>query len=117
MACPSSARFDGGMPALTRRRNLDAADECRRVFHGDVRAGTTALRTGMPHHEDPWGWGLRGSIPVAAAARTPARHTSSFVSFEQRLLGFFDGTYLLTPQSAGGPPRINPRGGWVWSAE
>jgi hypothetical protein len=78
MACPSRPRFDGGMPALTRRRNLDAADECRRVFPGDVRAGTTALRTGMPHHEDPWGWGLRGSIPVAAAARTPARHTSSF---------------------------------------
>ena len=36
-----------------------------------------------------------------------------FVSFEQRLFGFFDGTYLLTPQSAAEPPRINPWGGWV----
>src|SRR6476646_3687928 len=72
MACSSRPRFDGGMPALTRRRNLDAADQCRRVFHGDVRAVTTALRSGMPHHEGPWGAGLRGSNPVAAAARTPA---------------------------------------------
>src|SRR5258705_8494304 len=44
------------MPTLTRRRNLEAPDECWHVFYGDVRVGTIALRTGMPHHEDPWGW-------------------------------------------------------------
>jgi hypothetical protein len=80
MACPSSRpRFDGGMPALTRRRNLDAADECRRVFHGDVRADTTGLRTGMPHHEDPWGWVLRG------LSRRRADASSSHVRFLCRL--------------------------------
>jgi hypothetical protein len=44
------------MPALTRRRNLEAPDERWHVFFGDVRVGTIALRTGIPHHEQPWGW-------------------------------------------------------------
>jgi hypothetical protein len=44
------------MPKLTRRRSLDAPDECWHVFYGDVRVGTIAIRTGIPPHEDPWGW-------------------------------------------------------------
>jgi len=44
------------MPGLTRRRNLEAPDECWHIFYGDVRVGTIALRTGIPHHEQPWGW-------------------------------------------------------------
>jgi hypothetical protein len=47
------------MPKLTRRRNLDAADQCWHIYFGDVHVGTIAIRAGMPHHEDPWGWGLR----------------------------------------------------------
>jgi len=44
------------MRALTRRLSPDAPDECWHVYYGDVRVGTIALRTGIPHHEDPWGW-------------------------------------------------------------
>src|SRR5258707_10151480 len=44
------------MPELTRRRSLDAPDECWHVYYGDVRVGTIAIRTGIPPHEDPWGW-------------------------------------------------------------
>jgi hypothetical protein len=44
------------MPELTRRRSLDAPDECWYVYYGDVRVGMIAIRTGMPPGEDPWGW-------------------------------------------------------------
>jgi hypothetical protein len=44
------------MPTLTRRRSPDHRDECWHVFYGDVHVGTIALRTGIPHDEDPWGW-------------------------------------------------------------
>jgi hypothetical protein len=44
------------MPALTRRRDLEAADECWHVYYGDVRVGTIAKRVGIPPGEDPWGW-------------------------------------------------------------
>jgi hypothetical protein len=44
------------MPALTRRRDLDAQDECWHVYYGDVRVGTIAKRIGIPPGEDPWGW-------------------------------------------------------------
>jgi hypothetical protein len=44
------------MPELTRRRSLDAPDECWHVYYGDVGVGTIAIRTGIPPHEDPWGW-------------------------------------------------------------
>jgi hypothetical protein len=55
-------RFDGGMPALARRRNFDADDEMLARLRGDVRVGATALRAGMPHHEDPW-TGPAGPVP------------------------------------------------------
>jgi hypothetical protein len=38
------------MPALTRRRDLDAQDECWHVYYGDVRAGMIAKRIGI--HSD-----------------------------------------------------------------
>jgi hypothetical protein len=44
------------MPVLTRRRNLEASDECRQIYFGDVRVGTIAIRTGNPHDTDPWEW-------------------------------------------------------------
>jgi SOS response associated peptidase (SRAP) len=37
------------MPALTRRRDLEAQDECWHIYRGDVRVG-------IPFGEDPWGW-------------------------------------------------------------
>ncbi len=42
------------MPALTRRRSLEAREECWHVYYGDVRVGMIATRTGAPHEEDPW---------------------------------------------------------------
>jgi hypothetical protein len=44
------------MPALTRRRDIEAPDECWHVYYGDVRVGTIAKRVGIPFDEDPWGW-------------------------------------------------------------
>jgi hypothetical protein len=49
-------RFNSTMPELTRRRSPDAREECWHVYYGDVHAGTIAIRTGIPHDEDPWGW-------------------------------------------------------------
>jgi hypothetical protein len=43
------------MPKLTRRRYPESQD-CWHVYYGDVHVGTIAIRTGVPHHEDPWGW-------------------------------------------------------------
>src|ERR1700738_3052803 len=44
------------MPALTRRGCPDAREECWHVYYGDEHAGTIAIRTGIPHDEDPGGW-------------------------------------------------------------
>ena len=44
------------MPELTRRRSTDAREECWHVYYGDVHAGTIAIRSGIPHDEDPWEW-------------------------------------------------------------
>jgi hypothetical protein len=46
----------GRMAALTRRRSTDAPEECWHIYYGDVQVGTIAIRTGIPHDEDPWGW-------------------------------------------------------------
>ena len=50
------------MPHLTRRRDLQAPDECWHVYYGDVRVGTIAKRVGIPFDEEPWGW-LCGFYP------------------------------------------------------
>lgn len=74
------------MPELTRRRSLDAPDECWHVYYGDVRVGTIAIRIGIPPHEDPWGWACC-SIPVAILgnAQTAPRQRSTWsrADFEQ----------------------------------
>jgi hypothetical protein len=44
------------MPALTRRRDLDAHGECWRVYFGDVHVGTIARRVGNPVDTDAWQW-------------------------------------------------------------
>ena len=43
------------MPELT-RRSSDAREECWHVYYGGVLAGTIAIRSGNPRHEDPWEW-------------------------------------------------------------
>jgi hypothetical protein len=44
------------MPSLTRRRGPDALQERWHVYHGDVRVGAIAIRSGNPADTDPWGW-------------------------------------------------------------
>jgi hypothetical protein len=44
------------MPALTRRRNLEAPGESWHVYYGDVRVGTIGLCAGVPNDVDQWGW-------------------------------------------------------------
>jgi len=26
------------------------------IYHADIHVGTIAIRSGIPHDEDPWGW-------------------------------------------------------------
>jgi hypothetical protein len=74
------------MSALTRRRSLDAPDECWHVYFGDVRVGTIALRTGMPPGEDLWGWNCGfypGSNPAECADGTAATFDQARADFEE----------------------------------
>jgi len=52
------------MPELTRRRSLDASEECWHVYYGNVRVGTIAIRTGIPLTRIREA-GLVASIPAA----------------------------------------------------
>jgi hypothetical protein len=44
------------LPALTRRRDRQARNECWHVYCGDVRVGTIAIKSGAPSDVDQWGW-------------------------------------------------------------
>jgi hypothetical protein len=44
------------MPELTRRRYLEARNECWHIYYGDVHAGTLAISSGNTHDTDPWEW-------------------------------------------------------------
>jgi hypothetical protein len=55
--CPQlQAALQWRMTELTRRRSPHAREECWHVYYSDVQAGTIAIRSGVPHDEDPWGW-------------------------------------------------------------
>jgi hypothetical protein len=72
------------MPALTRRRNSEAPYECWHVYCGDVHVGTIAIRSGIPHDEDPWGWSC-GFYPGCH----PGEHTyGSADTFDQARADF-----------------------------
>ena len=76
------------MPALTRRRSTDAREECWHVYYGDVRAGTIAIRTGIPHDEDPWGWSCDfypGSHPGECTNGVAATFGQARADFEGRV--------------------------------
>jgi hypothetical protein len=60
------------MPALTRRRDLEAPDECWHVYYGNVRIGTIAKRVGIPITEDSWGWAIGSGWQGAATSNCPA---------------------------------------------
>jgi hypothetical protein len=79
------------MPVLTRRRSPDAREECWHVYYGDVHVGTIAIRTGIPHDEDPWGWDCGfypGSHP--GESRSPALSTILWRNYAARDLAFPD---------------------------
>jgi hypothetical protein len=72
------------MPALSRRRSKHSPQECWHVYYGDVRVGTIAIRIGIPHDEDPWGWDC-GFYPGAH----PGEHQSgTAMTFEDARVDF-----------------------------
>jgi hypothetical protein len=73
------------MAALTRRRDPDAREECWLIYYGDMHAGTIAIRSGIPHDEDPWGWSCGfypGSRPGEYAYGTGATFDQARAEFE-----------------------------------
>jgi hypothetical protein len=53
---------------------------------GDVRVGTIAIRTGIPPHEDPWGWNCGfypGSHPAECTDGTVATFDQARADFEK----------------------------------
>ena len=79
------------MLALTRRHSPDPPDECWHVYYGDVRVGTIAIRTGIPPHEDPWGWNCGfypGSHPGECTDGTAPTFDQARVEFEDPLRVF-----------------------------
>jgi hypothetical protein len=74
------------MPELTRRRSLDASDECWHVYYADMRVGTIAIRTGAPHDEDPWSWACGfypGCHPAECSSGTAETFDQARADFEQ----------------------------------
>lgn len=73
------------MPELTRRRYPERPD-CWHIYYGDVQAGTIAVRVGIPHGEDPWGWFCGfypGSEPGEHTTGTAPTFDDARVDFEQ----------------------------------
>ena len=73
------------MPKLTRRRYPKAREECWHVYYGDVHAGTIAIRIGIPHDEDLWGWNCGfypGSDPGDQETGTAATFDGARADFE-----------------------------------
>jgi hypothetical protein len=72
------------MPALTRRRDHDRREECWLIYYGDVHVGTIAIRSGIPHDREPWGWRC-GFYPGS----NPGEQTTGIAStFEQARVCF-----------------------------
>jgi hypothetical protein len=73
------------MPALTRRRNSEAPEECWHIYFGDVHVGTVAIRSGIPPDEDPWGWSCGfypGSHPGECTSGTAETFDQARADFE-----------------------------------
>jgi hypothetical protein len=71
---------------LTRRRDQEAREECWHIYYGDVRAGVIALRVGIPHDEDPWGWSCGfypGSHPGECTDGSAATFEQARSDFEE----------------------------------
>jgi hypothetical protein len=83
------------MPELTRRRSIDAREECWHVYYGDVLAGTIPIRSGNPHDEDPWEWHCGfypGCHPGEHQNGTAASFEEAGADFEEAWQVFFGET-------------------------
>jgi hypothetical protein len=73
-----------GMPALSRRRDPDAREECWLIHYGDVHVGTIRLRTGCPVDVDQWTWSC-GFYP---GSHRGEHEDGTAVDFEQARAAF-----------------------------
>jgi hypothetical protein len=81
------------MPALTRRRSLDAIQESWRIYYGDVDVGWIGVRAGVPVDVDQWGWRC-GFYPGVE----PKRHQDGTAkSFKAARRGFLAAGQELLP--------------------
>jgi hypothetical protein len=79
----ASPRFNGLMPALTRRRYIERQD-CWHVYCGDMHVGTIAVRVGIPFDEDPWEW----SVGFYPGSRPGEHQSGTAPTFEEARAGF-----------------------------
>jgi hypothetical protein len=73
------------MPALTRRRDPDARQDCWLIYYGDIHVGTIAIRPGIPYDQPAWGWlcgFYPGSNPGECTTGTAADFDEARVDFE-----------------------------------
>jgi hypothetical protein len=80
------SRSDGELPALTRRRDHDRRGECWLIFYGDIHVSTIAVRSGIPHHQAPWGWRCGfypGSEPGECTSGTAPTFEQARADFEK----------------------------------
>jgi hypothetical protein len=76
--------FDSAMRTLTRRRDHNRREECWHIYYGDVRVGSIAIRSGVPHDKDPWGW-ICGFYP---GSRPGEHRDGTAATFDQARAGF-----------------------------
>jgi hypothetical protein len=72
------------MPQLTRRRYPERPD-CWHIYFDDVHVGTIAIRSGIPHDKDLWGWSCGfypGSHPGEHLYGTAATFEQARADFE-----------------------------------
>jgi hypothetical protein len=73
------------MAKLTRRRSPGVREDCWQIYFGDVHVGTIAMRSGIPHDEDRWGWSCGfypGSNPGECTNGSAATFDEARADFE-----------------------------------
>jgi hypothetical protein len=88
---PDDRGHPWAMPVLTRRRHTDAREETWHVYFSDVHVGTIAIRSGIPHDEDPWGWSCGfypGSHPGECTNGSAATFEQARSDFEEAWRAF-----------------------------
>jgi hypothetical protein len=82
------------MPALTRRRILNAHPEAWLIHSGDIRVGTLSKRAGVPGNVDQWGWAC-GFYP---ASHRGVRADGTAKSFDEARADFAAAWQRLLPK-------------------